>query len=86
MRLEQLQQPQEATALWPENETTVVLFEAMLSQWRASGAGLIGLDYAVLPVVARLPGLPPRALRAAFGGLREMESQALEILEAPRRR
>jgi hypothetical protein len=71
--------------LWPENETAVRLFDAMLSQWRFGPGGPAGLDYAALPVVARQLRLKRRALREAFDGLRVMEGEALRWFGERRR-
>jgi hypothetical protein len=64
-------------AVWPDNADAVRLFAAMLTQWRIGHGGPIGLDYGVLPVVARHLGLRKRRLQIAFTGLQVMEAEAL---------
>jgi hypothetical protein len=63
--------------VWPEHETPLSLFCAMLTQWRHGPQGHMGLDYAVLPIVERRLGIEPDAARAAFPGLQMMEDEAL---------
>jgi hypothetical protein len=65
--------------LWPENESAVRLFRAMLSQWRVGFAGPTGLDYAAVPVVACALRLRGRALQSAFAGMQVMEAEALRL-------
>jgi hypothetical protein len=77
----QLVQPKtQALALWPENQTPVMLFEAMLSQWRMGFKGPVGLDYAALPVVSKLLGIGARELRGAFSGVRVMEAEVMRAI------
>lgn len=67
--------------VWPECEAAVRLFIAARTQWRVGPRGAIGLDYAVLPLLARsLPGgaIRRRALHQALPLLQVMEDEALE--------
>lgn len=50
----------------------------MATQWRDGG-----MDYAALPVVARLLGIPLNGKR--FLALREMEQAALRVLDGRRK-
>ena len=65
--------------VWPENWSTVRLFLACGTQWRASAtmAGFVwvGLDYTAVEVVAR-----GRRLPVDFEALQTMESAALAVL------
>lgn len=55
------------------------LFTCCLTQWRMGPAGPIGLDYAVVPSVARnIAGIRRRELRGLWWQLQEMEGAALE--------
>jgi hypothetical protein len=64
--------------IWPDNLGIVNTFLAMGTQWRASGTGLLGLDYNVLPMVMRLTGVPRAEWQDVFWGLGVMEAAALE--------
>lgn len=55
----------------------VRLFEAMATQWRMGPAGAAGLDYAVLPWLARRLRL--RCRRRDVANLRVMEAEALAV-------
>lgn len=79
------QERDERLALWPENAIPVMIFEAMLSQWRMGMGGPIGLDYSALPAVGRLLRIRPRALRDAFPGIRLLETEALSAIAERRR-
>jgi hypothetical protein len=52
----------------------------MATQWRTSFGGYIGLDYAALPAVLDLVGIPRRERAAVFADLRIMEDAALEVI------
>lgn len=67
----------QALELWPETETPLLIFSALLTQWRMGPTGAVGLDYAVLPVVERRLGITRQQSREAFEGLRVMEREAL---------
>ena len=68
--------------IWPDDEDPVALFRAMRTQWRTSLGGFVGLDYAVVPLVAEQLGLSKKRLRRAFGPLQVMEDEALAVFEA----
>lgn len=69
-----------AADVWPENLLAVETFIAMSTQWRFGYAGPIGLDYAALPAVFDITGVPALDRADAFEGLRVMESEALRIM------
>lgn len=48
----------------------------MSTQWRAGGAGVIGLDYAALPTVLRMLRIKRADEPEIFADLREMERAA----------
>lgn len=68
--------------IWPDNLATVNAFIAMSTQWRTGGmSGLpSGLDYAALPPVLRMTGIPRADWPDVFDGIRVMEDAALEVL------
>ena len=69
----------DGTQVWLENEPAVRLYIACITQWRMGPAGPIGLDYAVVPLVAReVAGIRPRALRGLWWQLQVMEGAALQ--------
>ena len=37
--------------VWPENWLAVEVFASLLTQWRVGMAGMVGLDYGVLPTM-----------------------------------
>jgi len=67
-------------AIWPENWGAVRVFAAMSTQWRRAGmAGVpVGLDYAVLPVVAAAHGVACDG--DLLARLAMIESAALRIM------
>lgn len=62
---------------WPDDEDAVMLFIAMRTQWRTSMAGFVGLDYAVIQIVADQLGIGRKRLKRAFGVLGILEDEAL---------
>jgi Phage related hypothetical protein (DUF1799) len=68
----------------------VQVFLAMQTQWRTGMAGATGLDYAALPAVLRLTGLPRAQWPQVFDDLRAMEGEALahfrEVADAAKQR
>ncbi|MBO9717526.1 MAG: DUF1799 domain-containing protein [Pseudoxanthomonas sp.] len=70
--------------VWPDNAVAVNVFIAMQTQWRTGLAGATGLDYAALPAVLRLVGVPEPDQPDTFECLRSMEAEALTIMERKR--
>jgi Phage related hypothetical protein (DUF1799) len=65
--------------VWGENWPALILFTALITQWRMGPSGPIGLDYAVVPQVAReVCGLRRRALREVWWPLQVMEGESLQ--------
>jgi len=54
--------------------------EAMGTQWRTGACGVTGLDYAVLPGVMRLIGVPAKDRPTVFQDIRVMESEAIAVM------
>ncbi|MDD5297670.1 MAG: DUF1799 domain-containing protein [Rhodocyclaceae bacterium] len=70
----------ETLELWPENLSSVRVFQALGTQWNLGAlGGVIGLRYEALPVVLRLTGIPRSEWPDVFEGLWLMERVALEI-------
>jgi hypothetical protein len=72
--------------VWPEHQVPLLLFRAMSTQWRVGMAGMVGLDYGVLPFVAKQMGVRGKDLRKAFGVLQDMEREALAWLAERRKK
>lgn len=68
--------------VYPENWPAFTVFASMLTQWRTSYGGIIGLDYSVLPSVMRWLAIPPADEPEVFEAVRVMESAALPELNA----
>lgn len=66
--------------IWPCNVKTFRLFNAMSTQWRVGMGGAAGLDYAVLPRVARWCSV--RLTRQRFRDVATMEGEALRVMSA----
>lgn len=68
--------------VWPDNMPAVEIFTDLATQWRRAGmAGAVtGLDYAVLPAVFAIRGVPRRQWGAIFDDLRVMEDAAIDLL------
>lgn len=66
--------------VYPENYTSVEVFNAMRTQWRADMGVPIGLDYSALPSVMRLYGVPAAQRRKVFDDVRVMEHAAIRLM------
>lgn len=64
--------------VWPDNVQALNVFIAMATQWRSGMAGATGLDYAALPVVMRLAGVPFAERAGVFESIRILEGAALD--------
>ena len=60
---------------------SVMVFEALSSQWRVSFAGATGLDYQAIPVVLNLKGIKKNQHEKIFNDIRVMERAALKLME-----
>ena len=70
--------------IWPDQEQTVAVFSAMMTQWRFGPAGATGLDYTALPIVLRLREVPRAERQEIFDGIQTMEPAALNGLRDSR--
>lgn len=79
--------PGQAPQLWPCWRWSLLLWQAMRTQWRTAGmvGAYIGLDYAALAVVERRIGLPVSEQRQAFAGLQVFEAAQLAQWNEDRR-
>lgn len=75
---------QAPVAVWPDCWQAVQLFESLATQWRMGFAGPVGLDYAAVPAVMRLTGVPAADRKDVFADLQIMEYAALEALSEQR--
>lgn len=64
--------------LWPEHADAVDLFLRCMTQWRASGNGVIGLDYGVVLQLASLYGI--RDPGTTLEELQVMELHARDLI------
>ncbi|QIC15396.1 DUF1799 domain-containing protein [Providencia vermicola] len=62
----------------PDIEASVMLFQALSTQWRISMDGPTGIDYAVIPMLASAYGICD--LATVIKDIQLMESKALELM------
>lgn len=65
--------------VWPDNWTAARAFAALMTQWRVSMNGVVGLDYAAIPFVLRVQRVPRAEWESVFDDLRVMESEVLTM-------
>lgn len=75
LKLEEI--PEEDIFVWDINWNTFTLFNAVGTQWRVGMGGATGLDYNVVPLVAKSLGIKNKELTALFPDLQVMENEAL---------
>lgn len=68
--------------VWPDNMPAVEVFSDLVTQWRRAGmAGMVtGLDYAAIPAVFAIRGIPKKQWGSLFDDLRVMEDAAIDLL------
>lgn len=66
---------EEVFGVWPCCWQSFRVFEAMSTQWRVGFGGATGLDYAALPITARLLRIQANKV---FDDVRVMEAAALK--------
>jgi hypothetical protein len=71
--------------VWPCCMATVLLFDAMSTQWRVGPSGVVGLDYGVLDLVVRRRGFQFDDEQQMFVDLQIMENGALLALHERRK-
>jgi hypothetical protein len=66
--------------VWPDTLQSVLVFDALGSQWTYAGAGGVptGIVYASVEPVLRVRNVPAEDWPQVFEDIREMESAALE--------
>lgn len=64
---------------WPDTQAAIHLFLDMSTQWRSGFSGRTGLDYAALPTVLDLRGIPAAEREGLFDDLRVMEIETLKL-------
>lgn len=72
--------PDEIIGVYPDNWPIFLLFDAMSTQWRVGGMGATGLDYNVIPLVAKSVGIKKKELHETLPYLRIMEAEALKSM------
>ncbi len=65
--------------VWPDNMPSVEVFIDLMTQWRRAGMAGVrsGLDYAVLPAVFAIRGIPKKQQPTIFDDIRVMENAVL---------
>lgn len=71
--------------IWPCNLDAFQIAEATRTQWRIGMAGPVGMDYACLPAVMDLVGIPIERRREVFAQMREVEAEALRVMRDGRK-
>jgi hypothetical protein len=66
--------------VWPDNAQSVATFMALSTQWRMGARSPVGLDYAAIPAVLRLRGIPRAEHAQLFADIQVMESAALATM------
>ena len=64
--------------VWEENWESVMLFIRMMTQWRTTMGGVIGLDYSVLQILFDLYDISNR--QQVFEDIQIMEREAMKIM------
>lgn len=80
-----MQEATETIDIWPDNVRALSLFDAVGTQWRASGFGLIGLDYNVLYRRMDRLHLSESDYEALENDIRIMEDEALTTMRELRK-
>lgn len=70
----------DTVGIYPDNDAAVDVFVALGTQWRVGMGGPTGLDYAALPAVLRLRGVPRADWPDTFDCVRVMEAEALRVM------
>lgn len=65
-------------AVTSDIEDSVTLFQALSTQWRVSMDGPTGIDYTVIPMLAKAYGI--NDLTTAMKDIQLMEAKALELI------
>lgn len=67
--------------VWPDNMASVQVFIDLSTQWRRAGmtGAKCGLDYAALPPIFAIRGVPKKQWSAIFDDVRVMEDAVLSM-------
>lgn len=71
---------EEEASCWPENWQTLLIFDAMGTQWLANGGVVVGLRYEAIAIVLDAFGVEKKARGEMFHLLRIMEYEALQVM------
>lgn len=63
--------------VWDINWPAFTVFHALWTQWRIGMSGATGLDYSVIPVVAKMLGYKKKEIKDMFSDIQVMENEAL---------
>lgn len=69
--------PPEIIEVWDVNWSAFCVFHSMSTQWRVGMGGATGLDYAAIPVVAKMIGYKKKEVQDMFPDIQVMENEAL---------
>lgn len=72
--------------VFEDNWDTFLVFEFMVTQWRATSNGFIGLDYNVIPIAFDMVGVAEEARPESMHGIRVMESIAISLMHEAQKR
>lgn len=72
--------PDEIIEVFPDNWDSFLVFDGMSTQWRAGAMGATGLDYNVIPLVAKSIGVKGKEVSYILPDIRVMESEALKVM------
>jgi len=72
--------PDEVVEVFPDNWDSFLTFDGMSTQWRTGAVGATGLDYNVIPLVAKSIGVRKKDLGSILQDIRVMESEALKVM------
>lgn len=75
---------EEEVEIWPDSWRSLLLFEAMRTQWRLGQGGPSGLDYTAVQATASMLGIKRHDLGRMFPDLRIMEHEALAVMAEER--
>jgi hypothetical protein len=80
---------EEVLEVWPENHDVWEIWCALSTQWQllagAAAAIYTGLNYVAIQATLVLMGIGRREWKRIFEGLREMEHEALAVLNETRK-
>ena len=74
-----MQAAQRSAFLWPDNVLAWRCWEGVQTQWRASGFGVTGLDYAGVRAYLEILGIKGRERMEVFVGIQACERATLDV-------